>query len=119
MMRIFVFLSIIVICSCDSSTGKFKSVNNQSVLSKKETCSIFEELVLIETHLQNTYFSFENYKEALFISRDSVLKSKNVTLDQFNKSFDHYAKSDKEMSNLYEEVLNNMNENAAKTSVKN
>ena len=119
MMRIFVFLSIIVICSCDNSNSQLKLESNESVLSKKQTCSIFEELVLIETHLQNTYFSFENYKEALFISRDSLLKSKNVTLEQFNKSFDHYAKSDKEMSVLYEEILNNMNENAAKTSVKN
>ncbi len=119
MMRIFVFLSIIVICSCDNSNSQLKLESNESVLSKKQTCSIFEELVLIETHLQNTYFSFENYKEALFISRDSLLKSKNVTLEQFNKSFDHYAKSDKEMSDLYEEILNNMNENAAKTSVKN
>ena len=119
MMRIFVFLSIIVICSCDNSNSQLKLGSNESVLSKKQTCSIFEELVLIETHLQNTYFSFENYKEALFISRDSLLKSKNVTLEQFNKSFDNYAKSDKEMSVLYEEILNNMNENAAKTSVKN
>ncbi len=119
MMRIFVFLSIIVICSCDNSNSQLKLESNESVLSKKQTCSIFEELVLIETHLQNVYFSFENYKEALFISRDSVLKSKNVTLEQFNKSFDHYAKSDKEMAALYEEILNDLNENAAKTSTKN
>ncbi len=118
-MRIFVFLSIIVICSCDNSNSQLKLESNESVLSKKQTCSIFEELVLIETHLQNVYFSFENYKEALFISRDSVLKSKNVTLEQFNKSFDHYAKSDKEMAALYEEILNDLNENAAKTSTKN
>jgi hypothetical protein len=119
MIKLFLCASIIVICSCENSTGKLKSVNNQSVLYKKETCSIFEELVLIETHLQNTYFSFENYKEALFVSRDSLLKSKNVTLEQFNKSFDHYAKSDKEMTALYEEILNDLNENAAKTSTKN
>jgi hypothetical protein len=55
-----------------------KSANNKAILSKKETCSIFEELILIETHLQNTYFSFENYRESLFISRDSILKFRSV-----------------------------------------
>jgi len=119
MIKLLFFISIIVFYSCDNSTGELKSANNKAVLSKKETCSIFEELILIETHLQNTYFSFENYRESLFISRDSILKSRSVTLDQFNKSFDYYSKTDKEMAIFYEEILNDLNENAAKTTISN
>lgn len=116
-MKIAFFTLLLVLYSCQSTDSK--SVSKVPILSKKETLAIFEELVLIESHLQNAYMSYENYKESLFLSRDSLLKNKNSTLDQLNTSFDHYASSDKEMANLYEEVLNDFNEKAAKTVLKN
>jgi hypothetical protein len=116
-MKIALFILLIALCSCQTNDSPL--AKKEPVLSKKATLAIFEELVLIESHLQNTYISYENYKESLFLSRDSLLKSKNSTLGQLNTSFDHYASTDKEMAILYEEVLNDFNEKAAKTSLKN
>lgn len=113
-MKLVLITFLFILYSCESTESS--TVKKNSALSKEETLGIFEELILIESHLQNTFFSYENYREALFISRDSLLKSKNVTLEQFNQSFDSFAKSDKEMADLYEEVLNDFNEKSAKSN---
>jgi hypothetical protein len=103
--------------SCNKENKNANDLVIDGILSKEETISILDELILIETHLQSKYYSFSNYGEALALSRDSILKSKNTNIRQFNKSFNHYAKTDKELIDIYENVLNNYNEKSAKAII--
>lgn len=81
--------------------------------------TVFEELVLIESHLQSKYYSYSNYQESLQLSRDSLLKSKGISFNQFTNSFDYYSKSDEDLVTLYQNVLNDYNEKSAKSVIRN
>jgi len=118
-MKSLYLLLIVTFCfiSCDNKDHDNLGSSEKEILSKEKTISILEELVLIETHLQAKYYSFANYHESLILSRDSVLKSKNTNIRQFNNSFNYYAKTDKDLIDLYENVLNNYNEKSAKATV--
>lgn len=80
--------------------------------------TVFEELVLIESHLQSKYFSYSNYQESLQLSRDSIFNSKGITFKQFSNSFDYYSKSDEDLVTLYQNVLNDYNEKSAKSVIR-
>jgi hypothetical protein len=115
MINKFIIPLIFLLFSCKDS--KITDSNNSNeIITRDLTISVLEELVLVETHLQSKYHMLVNYQDALTKSRDSILKSKNLNLTQFNKSFEFYAKSDKELIKVYEDMLNNLNEKSAKVS---
>lgn len=114
----FIVFWIILFSSCQQKDVAKTSLNEGSIIPKELMISIFEELVLIETHLQSKYFSYSQYGEALQLSRDSLLKSKKVSLKQFTNSFDHYSQSDEELVTLYQDVLNDYNEKSAKSVIR-
>jgi hypothetical protein len=116
-MKLFLFVVLFCVISCGKENQSKLESSKDEFLSKELTLSILEELILIETHLQSKYHSFSNYREALILSRDSILKSKNTTISQFNKSFNNFAKTDKELIRIYESLLNNYNEKSAKAII--
>lgn len=117
-MRLFSILTLLFcMFSCDKENQSTLESSKDEILSKELTLTILEELILIETHLQSKYHSFTNYNEALILSRDSILKSKKTNIIQFNRSFNNYAKTDKELIDIYETLLNNYNEKSAKTTI--
>jgi hypothetical protein len=121
-MRIGYFLILFVtlfIFSCKQKETVNGKLINDKIISKELMISIFEELVLIESHLQSKYYSYANYEEALQLSRDSLLKSKGISFKQFTNSFDYYSKSDEDLITLYQDVLNDYNEKLAKSIIKN
>ncbi len=114
----FIVLWMVLFSSCQQKDQTNTNLNDEKIIPKELMISIFEELVLIETHLQAKYYSYSQYGESLQISRDSLLKSKAVSLKQFTNSFDYYSKSDKELVSLYQDVLNDFNEKSAKSSIR-
>ncbi len=115
---LFIVLWMVLFSSCQQKDQTNTNLNDEKIIPKELMISIFEELVLIETHLQAKYYSYSQYGESLQISRDSLLKSKAVSLKQFTNSFDYYSKSDEELVLLYQDVLNDFNEKSAKSSVR-
>jgi hypothetical protein len=121
-MRIQFFLILFgffVFSSCQNKKSVDERLNKENIIPKELLISIFEELVLIESHLQSTYYSYTNYGESLQVSRDSLLKTKGVSLKQFTNSFDYYSKTDEDLVALYQNVLNNYNEKSAKSIIRN
>ncbi|MBM3452113.1 MAG: DUF4296 domain-containing protein [Bacteroidetes bacterium] len=114
----FILLSLLFNYSCQQGEANIDKEKDKKLMSKELLISIFEELVLIESHLQSKYFVYSNYEESLNLSRDSLLKSKGCTIQQFNDSFDYYSKSDKELLSLYQKILNDFNEKSARATAK-
>ncbi|MFM7661266.1 MAG: DUF4296 domain-containing protein [Bacteroidota bacterium] len=115
---LFILCSLLLNYSCQQREANIEKEKNKKLISKELLISIFEELVLIESHLQSKYFIYSNYEETLYLSRDSLLKSKGCTFQQFKDSFDYYSKSDKELLSLYQEILNDFNEKSARATAK-
>ena len=105
--------------SCQQKKSTNGMLTNEKIISKELMISVFEELVLIESHLQSKYYSYSNYGESLQLSRDSLLKSKGISFNQFTNSFDYYSKSDEDLVTLYQNVLNDYNEKSAKSVIRN
>lgn len=121
-MRIGYFLILVcffLFSSCQQKESTNGKLTNEKIISKELMISVFEELVLIESHLQSKYFSYSNYGESLQLSRDSLLKSKGISFNQFTNSFDYYSKSDEDLVTLYQNVLNDYNEKSAKSVIRN
>jgi hypothetical protein len=121
-MRIGYFLILVcffIFLSCQQKESTNGKLTNEKIISKELMISVFEELVLIESHLQSKYFSYSNYGESLQLSRDSLLKSKGISFNQFTNSFDYYSKSDEDLVTLYQNVLNDYNEKSAKSVIRN
>jgi hypothetical protein len=111
-------LSLMLISSCQQKKSMNSKLGDEKIIPKAQVISIFEELVLIESHLQSKYYSYSNYSESLQLSRDSLFKVKGVTLHQFSNSFDYYSKTDQELVTMYQEVLNNYNEKSAQSVIR-
>lgn len=116
--RFCIFLVLLFIYSCQQKESVNAKLSDENIISKELMISVFEELVLIESHLQAKYYSYANYGQALQLSRDSLLKSKGMTFKQFTNSFDYYSKSDEDLVTLYQDVLNDYNEKSAKSVVR-
>jgi hypothetical protein len=106
---IFILFGLFLVSSCQRKEAADLRLKNEKIISKELVISIFEELVLIESHLQSKYYSYSNYGESLQLSRDSI---------QFTNSFDFYSKSDDELVSLYQDVLNDYNEKSAKSVIR-
>jgi hypothetical protein len=115
---IFILFGLFLVSSCQRKEAADVRLKNEKIISKELVISIFEELVLIESHLQSKYYSYSNYGESLQLSRDSILKAKGISLKQFTNSFDFYSKSDDELVSLYQDVLNDYNEKSAKSVIR-
>ena len=115
---IFILFGLFLVSSCQRKEAADLRLKNEKIISKELVISIFEELVLIESHLQSKYYSYSNYGESLQLSRDSILKTKGISLKQFTNSFDFYSKSDDELVSLYQDVLNDYNEKSAKSVIR-
>lgn len=111
-------LFLMLISSCQQKKSMNSKLGDEKIIPKEQVISIFEELVLIESHLQSKYYSYSNYSESLQLSRDSLFKLKGVTLQEFSNSFDYYSKTDQELVTMYQDVLNNYNEKSAKSVVR-
>jgi len=116
--RFCIFLVLLFIYSCQQKESVNAKLSDEKIISKELMISVFEELVLIESHLQAKYYSYANYGQALQLSRDSLLKSKGISFKQFTNSFDYYSKSDEDLVTLYQDVLNDYNEKSAKSVVR-
>ena len=115
---IYFFLVLLFIYSCQQKESVNAKLSDEKIISKELMISVFEELVLIESHLQSKYYSFANYGQALQLSRDSLLKSRGISFKQFTNSFDYYSKSDEDLVTLYQDVLNDYNEKSAKSIIR-
>jgi hypothetical protein len=111
-MKNVIFIFVFVLLSCKSNEVSIPD----DVIPEKEFVEIMVQVQLMEAYCQNKYVRPDLYKDLLHNSVDSLLKTKNLTSEEFRESFNFYAMEPKLMFQVYEQVLEKINEMQVKVN---
>ena len=108
MIKTVIFLFLILLFSC--SEGVKRIEKPKDCLDRQKMVEIMTDLVKIEAFVQTKYVSVSTFHKIMVNSGDSLLKSYNVTFEQFDKSLDYYGSRQEEMQAIYAEALDKLNQ---------
>lgn len=105
--QIYIFLiGFLLLISC----GETKEEVPEDVLPKEQFVALLVEVQLMESYCQDTYVRPDVYKELLKKSVDSLLEANDVSPEEYEASFDYYSMDPKTMFEIYEQVLDAINQ---------
>lgn len=107
MIRIIVILILLFLSSCTSGLIETKAPYN--LIPKQKMIQVMKELVKLESHIQSTYPSVAEYNKTMINSSQFLFKKMNITEEDFEVSMDYYGTHQKEMKEIYNEVLDELN----------
>ena len=61
------------------------------LISEEQMVDYLHDLTILEAGIQNRYQSVNRYYKTMIRSGEKYLKSKGLTVDRFERSFDYYA----------------------------
>lgn len=79
------------------------------LIPKEKMTEILTEMIKIESYIQSQYVQPAKYHKVMMQSGDTVLKSFDVTRDQYENSLAYYASYQEELKLMYEESLDELN----------
>ncbi|MCB0477140.1 MAG: DUF4296 domain-containing protein [Crocinitomicaceae bacterium] len=92
-----------------SSCGQKEESLPEGIIPKEEFTEILVQVQLMESYCQDTYVRPDIYKELLQNSVDSLLKAHGKTTEEYVASFDYYTTQPEVMFEVYEKVLEKIN----------
>lgn len=107
MIRITVILTLLFFSSCTSGLMDTKAPDN--LIPKDKMIMVMKELVKLESHIQSTYPSVAEYNKTMINSSQFLLKKMNITEEDFQASMDYYGTHQREMKEIYNQVLDELN----------
>jgi len=102
----------VVLFSCTDQIGSKPAPNN--LIEKDKFVNIIKELSLVESHVQLKYGHVSRFQETMIMSGNAIFKQYKVTPKQFEESMDYYASHQKQMQEIYAEVLELLNQESGK-----
>lgn len=107
MIRITVILALLFFSSCTSGLMDTKAPDN--LIPKDKMIKVMKELVKLESHIQSIYPSVAEYNKTMINSSQFLFKKLNVTEEDFQVSMDYYGTHQREMKEIYNQVLDELN----------
>lgn len=107
MIRIIIISILFFLSSCTSGFIETKAPDN--LIPKEKMIQVMKELVKLESHIQSTYPSVAEYNKTMVNSSQFLFKKMNVTEEAFQASMDYYGTHQREMKEIYNEVLDELN----------
>ena len=104
----FFFLLLLGVCSC-SGPQDLKEEKPSDLLEKKEMVEIMTDLAILEGHVQSKYKTVIAYHKVMTQSGRAYLKSKGVSEDRYERSFDYYLSVSSEMKSITSQVVERLN----------
>lgn len=102
------FISILLLfTSCTSGLMETKAPDN--LVPKEKMIKVMKELVKLESHIQSTYPSVAEYNKTMVNSSQFLFEKMNITEENFQESMDYYGTHQREMKEIYNEVLDELN----------
>ncbi len=98
---------LIGLFSCKETIDRKSAPDN--LIPKEKMTTILTEMIKIESFIQSQYVQPAKYHKVMTQSGDSLLKSFNVTRDQYESSLEYYASYQEELKLMYEESLDELN----------
>lgn len=99
---------ILILASCAPEIERMPLPDQ--LIERDKMVEIVKELTKTEGHVQNRYGQVSKYYRVMINSGDSLLKSYGVSREQFEASMDYYGSRQEEMSSIYDQVINELNE---------
>ena len=107
MIRIIIIGILFFFVSCNSELMQIDAPEN--LIPKEKMVEVMKELVKLESHIQSRYPSVSEYNKTMLNSSDVLFKKMHVTRLEFESSMDYYGTHQKEMKEIYAEVLDQLN----------
>lgn len=102
------FILFISVFSC-SGPQDLKEEMPNDLIEKKEMVEIMTDLAIIEGHVQSKYKTVIAYHKIMTQSGRAYLKSKGVSEDRYERSFDYYLSVSSEMKSITSQVVERLN----------
>ncbi|MBB78232.1 MAG: hypothetical protein CL844_04450 [Crocinitomicaceae bacterium] len=109
------FIGFIFSCS-DSIEGKVKPNN---LIPSDKMAKVMNELNKLECYIQGEYNSVAQYNMVMINSGDSLMRSFNITKEQFEESLEYYATHQDLLKGIHDKILDDYNRELGELSIEN
>lgn len=101
------FFIALLFASCSPGVARREAPDN--LIKKDKMVEVLTELMKLEGHVSVKYVQVSKYSDLMKASADSLFKAEGVSAKQFEESYEYYAHQQKDLSKMYEQVLDNLN----------
>ena len=112
---IILFIGFLFSCS-DSIEGKIKPNN---LIPTDRMAEVMNELIKLESYIQGEYNSVAQYNIVMINSGDSLMRSFNITKEQFEESLEYYGTHQDLLKGIYDKILDDYNRELGELSIEN
>ena len=111
MIRFFV-ISFVLFAYCSPGIDRISAPKD--LILREDLIPVLTELTKLEGHVTSKFNTINKYHKVITRTGDSLLKSKGYTNAKFEASMDYYISRQEEMIEIYDKVLENLNEDLGK-----
>lgn len=97
----------LVFLSCEIKLKEIPKPEN--LMEKRELVSLLEDLMVMEQYVQSQYPQPIHYQTVIKESGQDILKEHHVSFEVFDASMTYYGSRQEEMQEIYNQVLENIN----------
>ena len=80
---------------------------------------VMNELIKLESYIQSEYNSVAQYNMVMINSGDSLMRSYNITKEQFEESLEYYGTHQDLLKGIYDKILDDYNRELGELSLEN
>ena len=107
-MRIALISFIVILVSCSRTIERIPEPKN--LIPKEKMVTVMKEMMILEAHIQSNYGQVSTYYKVMGRSGDSLLSSHQLNRKTYEASMDYWGSRQDEMQKIYDEALEQMNE---------
>ena len=109
------YLSIFILLFLQSCMNPIGAVEEPIDLIPRDTMGmVLNDLILIESHVQNKYLHVSKFYKIMTLSGDKILSKYHLTRKRLEVSMDYYGIHQGDMQSIYTEILDSLNGKVSK-----
>lgn len=112
MIRFVTISLLIIVSSCSRSIERIPEPKD--LVPRKKMVTVLKEMMKLEAHIQTNYGGVGSYYKVMQRSGDSLLSIYSLDRMSFESSLDYYGSRQDEMKKIYDDALNQLNEELGK-----
>lgn len=110
-MRYLIYIGIFFLTACHSTVQRHPEPDN--LIPKDKMIAFMSDLMKVEGHIQMRDISVTKYYKTAQKSGQRIFKKHNISESQFEESLKYYGTRQIEMEAIYDEILNQLNDELA------
>ena len=114
MYKIFIIGLIAFSCSSEYSSGD----KSENIVPKDSMVMALKDLSILESHIKTKYPQIQQSFKTVTKSSEFILKKYNLDTARFNSSMNYYITHQKEMQEIYSQILDSVNRELTELTIK-